>query len=402
MSDGWIRKPGALLITHDALHGVCRSFEWIKTSAGWKIEREFLIQDELASRLDAAASEQERAELLEKEKLFVTDALVRSLDAKIESYTIRLDFDAALRCIQLQKAVAEKIGDQAGVAGAVLNFGMLKKTQDDYELALPPMLEALALFEAAGLVRGMAYALEEISYVYHSLGDHRQALDCAQKSLRLYQEAKHRRGIVHALIRLGNIYGNHNNARQALTYLEKALTIAQEIGDKVQIILLRHYLATQYAEIGAYEQALEIHQEILKQIEGYGDRGGAGMTRSEIGRVFAAQGRYAEALVYHLQAVTDLEAANKKGTVALELIHAERCLSGAERIRRGLASSGASRVAVASDGTTTRPLVGAHIFGICPTRVESPSGGQAVVRRSRLDHRKAARAYDWWSGGSPA
>ncbi|MGA9773922.1 MAG: CHAT domain-containing tetratricopeptide repeat protein [Blastocatellia bacterium] len=318
----WLdKKTGAILTINDALHGVCRSFEWIKTDAGWKIEREFLIQDDLASRLVASSSEQERDELLEKDKLFVTDALVRSLDARIESYTVRLDFDAALRCIQMQKAVAEKIGDQAGVAVAALNFGYLKEAQDDYELALPPMQEALARFEAAGFVRGVALALEKISYVYHSLGDHRQALNCAQKSLRLYEEANNRRGTVQALTRLGNIYGAHNNSRQALTYLEKALTIAQEVGDKVQIILMRHFVATQYAEIGDYERALEIHQEILKQIESYGDRAGAGMIRSEIGRVFAAQGRYAEALVYHHQAVTDLEAANKRGSVALELIY---------------------------------------------------------------------------------
>jgi CHAT domain-containing protein len=318
----WLdKKTGAILTPQDAIHGLCRAFEWIKASAGWKIEREFLVQDELASRLEAAASEQERDELLEKEKLFVTDALVRSLAVRSDRHVTRSDFDVALRCINLHKAIAERIGDQAGVARAVLNFGLLKETQDDYELALPPMREALALYEAAGLVRGVALALEKLSYVYHNLGDHRQALNCAQKSLRLYEEANHRRGTVEALTRLGNIYGAHNNSRQALTYLQRALTIAQEVGDKVQIAELRSNVATEYAAIGAYEQALEIQQDLLKQIEGFGDRGGAGMTRSEIGRVFAAQGRYAEALVYHRLAVTDLEAANKRGTVALELIY---------------------------------------------------------------------------------
>src|SRR5262247_2232075 len=54
------KKTGAILSEHDALHGYCRSFEWIKTVAGWKIEREFSVQDELAARLEAAASERER------------------------------------------------------------------------------------------------------------------------------------------------------------------------------------------------------------------------------------------------------------------------------------------------------------------------------------------------------
>src|SRR5262249_8125906 len=67
------KKTGAVLSEHDALHGYCRSFEWIKSGAGWKIEREFSVQDELAARLEAAASEQERDEIVEKEKAFVTD-----------------------------------------------------------------------------------------------------------------------------------------------------------------------------------------------------------------------------------------------------------------------------------------------------------------------------------------
>ena len=35
--------------------------------AGWRIEREFLVQDELAVKLEAAASDQQRDEILEKE-----------------------------------------------------------------------------------------------------------------------------------------------------------------------------------------------------------------------------------------------------------------------------------------------------------------------------------------------
>ncbi len=36
------KKTGAILSEHDAFHGSCRSFEWIKSGWGWKIEREFI------------------------------------------------------------------------------------------------------------------------------------------------------------------------------------------------------------------------------------------------------------------------------------------------------------------------------------------------------------------------
>src|SRR5262245_58422335 len=150
------KKTGAILSDHDAFHGYCRSFEWIKSGAEWKIEREFSVQDELAARLEATASEQERDEIMEKEKNFVTDSLDLALSSRGNRHRVRGDFDKALRCFQLEQAVAEKIGDQAVFADACVNLGMLKYTQGDYEQALPLEQKALTLYEAAGLKRGVA------------------------------------------------------------------------------------------------------------------------------------------------------------------------------------------------------------------------------------------------------
>ena len=71
------KKTDAVLPMFDPLRGACRSFEWIRTNSGWRLEREFLVQDELASKLEAARSDQERDEILEKEKRFVNFALGR-------------------------------------------------------------------------------------------------------------------------------------------------------------------------------------------------------------------------------------------------------------------------------------------------------------------------------------
>src|SRR5687768_15623701 len=76
------KKSGAILPVFDPFRGACRSFEWIKTSSGWQIEREFLVQDELAVRLEAAHSDQQRDEILEKEKRFVNNTLINALGMK--------------------------------------------------------------------------------------------------------------------------------------------------------------------------------------------------------------------------------------------------------------------------------------------------------------------------------
>ncbi len=314
------KKTGAILTVHDFFYGACRSLEWIKTRGVWRIEREFLVQEELATRLEAAASEQERDELLETEKAFVTNTLIGVLNPRGARHRLRGNYDAALRCFQLQQAVAEKIGDQAGIAGVWLNIADLKQQQGDFEQALLFAEKALALYEAAKLKRGEALALETLSKLYRLFGDYRQAFDFAQKSLRLNEEANNRRGVAAALSKLADIYEVQNNSQQALAYLERALQIIQELEDKIQIALLRHKVANQHKNLGAHEQALEIYRDLLKQIEGFGDLSGAAMIRSQIGKIFAAQGRYPEAMDYHRQALAELDSPNQKGSTVEALI----------------------------------------------------------------------------------
>src|SRR5262245_20748030 len=306
------KKTGVVISVPDAIHGSCRSLEWIKTGDGWKIEREVLVQDELAARLEAAASEQEREEILEKEKAFVTESLVGALSGRGDRCRLRGDYDAALRCFQLQQTVAEKISYQAGIAGAWVNIGELKYVSDDNEQALPFQQKALALYEAAGLKRGVALALLNLSEPYLALGDHRQAFGCAQKSLRLYEEADHRRGTAEALFRLAVIYEAQNNFHQSLAHLERVLAIVHGLGDKGLIAAARHGVAVLHKKLGNYERALEIYQALLKQTEGFGDGIGAALIREQIGNVFSAQGRYAESLDYFRQALAEFEAAEDK------------------------------------------------------------------------------------------
>src|SRR5262245_21150307 len=312
------KKTRAVLSHYDVIRGYCRAFEWVKTGAGWKIEREFHVQEELASRLEAAASEQERDEILEKEKAFVTDALVIAVGVRSDRHRSRRDFDKALRCIQLEQSMAEKIGDPAGIAGAWVDLGLMKFAQGDYEQALPHEQKALALFETAENKHGVATAQEKLAEIYLAIGDNRQAFDCEQKSLRLFEEMNNRTKMADGLQRLALIYGEQNNNRQALFHLERALAIAEDLGNIIQIAMLRSNIASYQREIGNYERALEISQDLLKQTKG--DPVGAAITRYQIGKVYAAQSRYDDALNYFRQALPDFEAAQLKYETAMTLI----------------------------------------------------------------------------------
>jgi CHAT domain-containing protein len=313
------RKTGAVLLTFDPFHGACRSIEWIKTDSGWRIEREFLVQDELAAKLEAARSDEQRNEILEKEKRFVNNTLIGALGSRALRSQTRTDFDAAFRYIELQRIVAERIGDPVGVAASWLNTAVVKNVQDEHEVGLDAAYKALALYESLGMKRGVALTMETLSDLYRALGNHRRAFECAQKALRLSEEENHRRGMMIALSDLAIIYGHQNNPEQALAHNERALALAQELGDTLMIAMARHDMALQYKRLGDSQHALEIYQQLLKQVETFGDKGGIAMVRDQIGRIYAEQGRYEEALRYHRDALAGLEAANKKPATVIAL-----------------------------------------------------------------------------------
>lgn len=313
------KKTGAVLLTFDPFHGACRSFEWIKTSSGWQIQREFLVQDELAVRLEAARSDQERDAILEQEKRFVNNTLIGALGTKALRAQTRTDYEMGLRYANLQRLVAERLGDPIGVAGSWLNTAVVRNGQDEHELGLVAARKALTLYETLGSKRGVSLVHDVLANLYRALGDNRRAFDSAQISLRICEEQNHRKGIMLGLHELAIIYGQQNNRRQALDHLERAFAIAQELNDSMMIASLRHDMALQYKSFGDQARALDIYQQLLKQVEAYGDKGGAAMVRDQIGRIFAEQGRYEEALTYHRAAFAGLEAANKKHATVLSL-----------------------------------------------------------------------------------
>jgi CHAT domain-containing protein len=345
------KRTGTIWDIRDVLHGSCRELEWIKTKAGWKVEREYWIQDALAVKLEAAASDQERLELLAKEQAFVTDSLNDVLITRGQRNITRGDYEKALRNFRLAQAVSEKIGDPVGVGVALCDIGLVKRELYDYEQAFLAQQKALALFETLGIKLGSAHALAQLSRLHLLLGDYREAFNCAQNSLRLYEEAKHKWGIASALTDIASVYGVQHNPQQALAYKERAVKIFEELEDPIRIAILRADTASDHFALGNYERALELFQVTLQQTERYGDPAGAAETRDEMGKIYAAQGRYGEALEYHRQALAVLEAGNEKDMVAKTLVnmsnayladgkfaealpHAERAVSLARQVGR--------------------------------------------------------------------
>ena len=314
------KKTGSVLTERDQFHGAARSIEWIKTGAGWKIERESSLQEELAAKLEDANSEDARRELLEKESALVTDVLVRALIERSNRNRMRMSFDSASRSLRIAQTVAEKIGDQAGLAKSWHYMAMIYDIQENLEQGLQYQQRALGLYESAGNKLGEAIVLINLSHNYHELGEFRKAFECAYKALRLSEELNHRSATARALSEMAHVYTYQNNSQQAVACYERAMAILQELGDKIQIAIMRLGIVEQNVVLGNYDRALEIYREILEQTEAHGDPVGGALIRTAIGNIYTRQGRHEDAMDYYRKSLKASEAANFKLSAAHTLI----------------------------------------------------------------------------------
>ncbi|MBO0724672.1 MAG: CHAT domain-containing protein [Blastocatellia bacterium] len=391
-----IKKTGIERSAHGLFHGTSRALEWVKTG-GWKIEREFMVQNQLAAKLEAAASDSERQELLEKEREFVTDSLAGVLITRGERSQLRAENEKALHSYQLAQEVSEKINDLVGLGGALSLIGKIKMLQYDYKQSLLAQQKALALFEAAGNKRCVALALLELHQLYALLGDYQEAFDCARKSLRLSEESGYTREIASALTELAFLYRVQNNPQQALAQHERAMKIYEELEDTIQIAILRYDMAREYLALGNYERALELFQVVLPQTESHGDQTGAALICDDIGKVYAAQGRYEEALDYHRKALAVLE--SKKDLATPTLVNMSNAYSAGRKFAEALPLAERA-VSIARQVGNLRDLWSAlTAAGYCQLALQRPAEAresftEAVAIIERLRAQAAGGAED--------
>ncbi len=364
---------GVVVTDRSTYHGLCRSLEWVRVSGGWKIEHESLIQDELSARFEAAATESERDKILEQERSFITDAFLGALLARGVSHFRLREYDKSRRCLELTRALAEKMGDSIMVAAALLNTSLIDWAEGNNDAALLIDQRALALYQTAGSDIGTANTLRILAGVYKKLGNYWRAFEYGQEALRQYEKSKVSRGIADTLLVLADVYSDQNDFQQALAQVERATAIYEQLGDRIQTAVSRHSMAGDYAGLGNYDQARKIYEELLKQTEGFGDAGGAAVLRNAIGDTWAEQGRYSEALDYYRQALSAVEAVKYIPGIGNALLRVGQAYEATEDYREALPYL---ERAVSLEREMNRPsplAAGLTALGYCRLGLNQPS-----------------------------
>jgi CHAT domain-containing protein len=330
-----------------------RVMECVKESGIWKIAREVSAEEELASALIAAKTDEQRDSLLLQNHELVTPRLISALKLlgdRVSDYREELriynfgeslaekigdkrsmaemlntvgamhrmlaDYPRAIEAVQRSLAISQEIGDQAGIARSFLGLGVLTSASGRFTASVEYYQKSLSLCRSLGDKKGIALALSGIAQAAELLGDYAQALDSYNKSLALRHEMGDKTSVALGLNAIGVVYFRQGSYSQALEYARRSLAMSTEARSKQGSAQALSTIASVYREQGEYAQALDYYQQSLSIREDLGEKKGIGNQLNNIGIVYYLQNRYTLALEYFAKALVLREAIGDKLGIA--------------------------------------------------------------------------------------
>jgi CHAT domain-containing protein/tetratricopeptide (TPR) repeat protein len=297
--------------------------EFVKEDSGWRVWREESAYENLAAALAATATEKERDALLADEKDLRSAELSRALNAQGVRYATRSLYPQAIDIFQIERSVAEKIGDQPGLVDALHNIGLAHSYQGVYESALKSLQASLQLAEAIRDKYRMARALNGLGITYQSQGHFSLAIESYRKSLEIAQAQGNKIAIAAALGSLGNIYITQSNYSSAAEFYQKSLANYREAGGNAgqagEARILHSLGNIQYYQ-GNLDLALKFFQESLSLKEKVGNSEEQARTLDAIGTIYLSRGAYKLAEEFYRKSLALFEAADAKEEIASSYI----------------------------------------------------------------------------------
>lgn len=141
------------------------------------------------------------------------------------------DYAAAADYFTRSVAVYEQMGDDLGKAMTINNLGNLAQAQGDYAAAQRYYLTCSRLFQAHDHLHGAATTLANAGQLAHKLGDLAQATALLEESLQLKRAQQDERGTAVALIGLADVALAAGDGAAARAYLQEGIALAQQAGD---------------------------------------------------------------------------------------------------------------------------------------------------------------------------
>ena len=315
--------------------------------------------EELAAKLLAAQSEQERLALLGVQAELLTPQLSDQLNSQGKSLAAKSDYSAALVAHQLARLVAERIHYHKGAIVALSAMGVVQAGRGDFNAVLDMFQQALKLAETHGeksffaaLQNGLCVAQGKLGNIGQAMshcqqsvvlaeaegnkaaaasafnnlgnmasdrGNYEAALESYRKALALHEALGNKRAIGQVLLNLGMVNKGMGHLTAALQDYLRSLSIAEEVGSKGDIAQALNNVSKVYREWGNYRLALEYSQRGLALSEMIGDKSNLSRALAGIGQLHEQAGAFAQALEHYQKSLALAEATGNKMDIAARL-----------------------------------------------------------------------------------
>ena len=140
------------------------------------------------------------------------------------------NYDRAIAFHREALALYQDLGDERGVAFALVCLGCQELEKGNYERASPPLEEALALGRKLGDELISAYALNNLGEVARVRGEYERAIACGEEALSTYREMEDGFQTAQTLSWLGGAAAINGDHEAATRFIGEGLPLAQQLG----------------------------------------------------------------------------------------------------------------------------------------------------------------------------
>jgi tetratricopeptide (TPR) repeat protein len=171
------------------------------------------------------------------------------------------EYSASSEYIEQSLQAAREAGDEAGVAGALCDLGILSRYAGRAEEALDYYQQALQIAERIGDHQMEAVILGNIGKVHYFQGYVNLAIAHYDQGLAISREHGDKRSEALMLVYLGALHLDHGNSELAMELYSKVLDLARQTGNRVSESLALSNLGVAAHSFGRNDQARELWQQ---------------------------------------------------------------------------------------------------------------------------------------------
>jgi CHAT domain-containing protein/Tfp pilus assembly protein PilF len=193
--------------------------------------------------------------------------------------------------------IAQRAGDQAGLARALEGAGDMRQVLGHLTEAEPMLRESLRIREALHDQAQIAAALAALGRFYITAGDDLKTREYFERSMKIDEQLGNRLGVAMAMNNIGISWKPHD-VLVALDYFQKSMDELTQLGEERRANIVRNNIALMYYQLGDLDRAIDLAKTALATWDrvGAGDR--AGVVESSLGIDYLELGDYRTALQF--------------------------------------------------------------------------------------------------------